>query len=54
MTGEIAQCVKYLLCKHKDVSSDPQHSCQIWGQSHVTIASYARTLETGRSWRNIG
>lgn len=36
---EKAQSVKYLLHKHKDLSSDPQHSCQCWAPWPVSVIS---------------
>lgn len=47
---EISQLVKCLLCKHEDLSLDPQDPCKMLGTAMPTCNHSAREEEVGGSW----
>ena len=56
-TGETTPSVKLVLCKHKDLSSDPQlsHKRQIWRiWRHISVSSVLRKgVEKGDPWSSL-
>ena len=50
--GDIAQCVKHLPWKPKDLSSNPQNPCKTWAQQQNPTARWK--VETGESQKPEG